>query len=101
MSIAYYTDIKYSYDMAWREDYFLNGRKDTVLLSVRYYQDSYIQASSITTGCSSRYEKETDCLPSKSTMDVHVNQICFFLKFAAIIIIIIDVIVIIDGFVNL
>ena len=83
-----------SYDMAWREDYYLFGKKDTVLLSVRYYQDSYIQASSFTTGCSSTHEETTQCFPSESSSDVRVNQIVFTLKISAILIILVEVIVI-------
>lgn len=79
--------------MAWREDYYLYGKKDTLLLSVRYFQDSYIQASSFTTGCSSTHETETTCFPESSASDIHLNQICFFLKFAAIIVVFVDVIV--------
>ena len=85
--------------MAWREDYYLYGRKDTVLLSVRYYQDSYIQASSFTTGCSSTHETETACFPTRGAEDIHLNQICFTLKISAILIAVVEVIVgVIGGF---
>ena len=79
--------------MAWREDYYKFGRKDTVLLSVRYFQDSYIQASSFSTGCSSTHEEETVCFPVSSEQNVHINQICFFLKLGAIGAVLIDVLV--------
>ena len=77
--------------MAWREDYYLFGRKDTVLLSVRYYQDSYIQASSFTTGCSSTHEEATQCFPTGSGNDVRVNQIVFLLTISALLIAFVEV----------
>ena len=82
--------------MAWREDYYKFGRKDTVLLSVRYFQDSYIQASSFSTGCSSTHEEETTCFPTSSEQNVRINQICFFLKLGAIAALLVDFIVYLD-----
>lgn len=82
-----------SYDMGWKEDYYRYGNHENVILSVRYYQDSYIQASSFTTGCSSTHEKSTYCFPTESSIDVHLNQICFYFRVAAILLVIVDVIV--------
>ena len=82
-----------SYDMGWKEDYYRYGNHENVILSVRYYQDSYIQASSFTTGCSSTHEKSTYCFPTESSTDVHLNQICFYFRVAAILLVIVDVIV--------
>ena len=55
-----------------------------VKVTVRNYRDSYIQASSLTTGCSSTHEKETSCFPTSSDQDMELNEFCFYMKLGAI-----------------
>ena len=82
-----------SYDLSWNPDYYTPGKRSSVKVTVRSYQDSYIQASSLTMGCSSKYETETSCFPTDPSQDVELATFCGYMKLGTIGVVILEVIV--------
>ena len=85
--------VSISYDLSWNPDYYTPGKRSSVKITVRSYQDSYIQASSLPRSCYSKYEQETSCFPTDASQDVELATFCGYMKLGAIGGVVIEVIV--------